>query len=217
MPAARAARTVVSVLDRPARPWSRFRVVASPASTGDGTPREATDEQLLVAVGGGDREAFTLLWRRLAGAVLAVARRTVGDTAAAEDTTQEVFATIWRAAATFDPARGTAAAWIFTITRNAARDGARRRRIATISDAPETIDPGRGPEEQTAAMLDGFRVHTALAALPPRWREVLELAYFDGLSQVEIAQRTGAPLGTIKTRTRAALAQLATTLGDDVR
>jgi len=89
---------------------------------------DATDGDLLVRIGGGDADAFTLLWRRLCGPVIALGRRTLSDDQAAEDVAQETFATIWRAAGTYDAERGTASAWIFTIARNAARDVARRRR-----------------------------------------------------------------------------------------
>jgi RNA polymerase sigma-70 factor, ECF subfamily len=168
-----------------------------------------TDEQLLRRIGAQDRDAFTILWRRLGAAVLSLCVRVLGDQHAAEDATQETFATIWRAAGTFDPERGTAASWIFTIARNAARDGLRRRRATPIADPPEVSDPAASPHDQAAAAFDSFVVHTAVASLNPRWREVLELAYFQGLSQSEIAEQTDTPLGTVKTRTRNALANLA--------
>jgi RNA polymerase sigma-70 factor, ECF subfamily len=173
---------------------------------------DATDDGLLVRIGGGDADAFTLLWRRLCGPVLALGRRALSDDQAAEDVAQETFATIWRAAGTFDPQRGTASAWIFTIARNAARDVARRRRIAYVEDVPDTVDPGLGPDDHALRAGERFRIQLALATLNPRAREVIELAYFEGLTQAEIAERIDVPLGTVKTRTRNALARLAESL-----
>ncbi len=169
-----------------------------------------TDDQLLHRIGEGDGEAFELFWERWSRPVLALAARVLGgDRVAAEDATQEAFATIWRAAGTFDPDRGAAVGWLFTIARNTARDHARRRRVPPAPEAPEQSDPAPGPDEVVAADLDAFLVHAAISELPPRAREVIELAYFGGLSQSEIAARTGTPLGTVKTRTRNALGHLA--------
>jgi RNA polymerase sigma-70 factor (ECF subfamily) len=174
--------------------------------------RDTTDVDLLVRVGEGDADAFAMLWRRLSGPVLALGRRTLSDGAAAEDVAQETFATIWRVAATFDPERGAPAGWIFTIARNAARDVARRRRLTVVEDVPDVADPGIGPEDEALRSAERFRIHMALAGLNPRAREVVELAYFEGLSQSEIADRIDVPLGTVKTRTRNALARLAESL-----
>ena len=174
--------------------------------------QDATDGDLLVRIGEGDAEAFTMLWRRLCGPVLALGRRTLSDDQAAEDVAQETFATIWRVAATFDPERGAPTSWIFTIARNAARDVARRRRITYVEDVPESADPGLGPADHAVRAGERFRIQVALATLNPRAREVIELAYFEGLTQAEIAERIDVPLGTVKTRTRNALARLAESL-----
>jgi RNA polymerase sigma-70 factor (ECF subfamily) len=174
--------------------------------------QETTDVDLLVRIGEGDADAFAMLWRRLSGPVLALGRRALADNAAAEDVAQETFATIWRVAATFDPERGAPAGWIFTIARNAARDVARRRRLTIVDEVPEVVDPAPGPDEEAARSAERFRIHVALAALNPRAREVIELAYFEGLTQSEIAERIDVPLGTVKTRTRNALARLAESL-----
>jgi RNA polymerase sigma-70 factor (ECF subfamily) len=173
---------------------------------------DVTDGELLVRIGEGDADAFTMLWRRLSGPVLALGRRMLGDDAAGEDVAQETFATIWRVAATYDPERGAPSGWIFTIARNAARDVARRRRMTILEDAPDTADPGLGPDDQALRSAERFRIHVALASLNPRAREVIELAYFQGLTQSEIAERIDVPLGTVKTRTRNALARLAESL-----
>ncbi len=145
---------------------------------------DVTDSELLVRIGEGDAEAFTTLWRRLSGPVLALGRRMLGDDAAGEDVAQETFATIWRVAATFDPERGAPSGWIFTIARNAARDVARRRRMTILEDAPDTADPGIGPDDEALRSAERFRIHVALASLNPRAREVIELAYFQGLTPV---------------------------------
>jgi RNA polymerase sigma-70 factor (ECF subfamily) len=174
--------------------------------------QDTTDVDLLVRIGEGDADAFAMLWRRLSGPVLALGRRTLSDDAAAEDVAQETFATIWRVAATFDPERGAPAGWIFTIARNAARDVARRRRLTVVEEVPDVVDPGIGPEDEALRSAERFRIHMALAGLNPRAREVIELAYFEGLSQSEIADRIDVPLGTVKTRTRNALARLAESL-----
>ncbi len=173
---------------------------------------DTTDGELLARIGRGDEEAFTLLWRRLSGPVLALGRRMLGDDAAAEDVAQDTFATIWRAAATFDPERGAPLAWVFTIARNAARDTARRRRLTVVGEPPELADDADGPSEIVAIESERFHVHAAVASLAPRAREVIELAYYGGLTQVEIAARIDVPLGTVKTRTRNALALLARSL-----
>ena len=172
---------------------------------GDGV----SDEQLLGRIAERDADAFAELWLRLGGPVLAHTRRILEDASAAEDAAQEAFTTIWRAAGTFDPERGSALAWIFTIARNAARDIARRRRVQPIGEIPDVIDPGRSVEDRAALEFERFGVHRAIATLGPRGREVIELAYFAGLSQSEIAERLDTPLGTVKTRTRNALAALA--------
>jgi RNA polymerase sigma-70 factor (ECF subfamily) len=173
---------------------------------------EPSDEQLLRLVGDGDGRAFELLWTRYSRPVLSLATRLLGDRAAGEDATQETFATVWRAAETFDSDRGAATAWLFTVARNTTRDIARRRRIPPVPEGPDQEDPSPGPEQRAATELDAFLVHRALEDLAPRAREVIELAYFGGLSQSEIAERTGTPIGTVKTRTRNALGRLAEAL-----
>jgi RNA polymerase sigma-70 factor (ECF subfamily) len=171
---------------------------------------ERSADQLLMAIGQGDRDAFAELWGRFARPALTVAARILDDVAAAEDATQEAFATIWRNAARYDRARGEPTAWIYTIVRNAARDALRRRRATPVADVPEVADdPAHDPQNIAAVGLDAFHLHAALMELPERSREVIELAYYQGLSQTEIAQRIDVPLGTVKTRTRSALAQLA--------
>ena len=104
---------------------------------------------------------------------------------------------------------------MFAISRNAAADALRARTPVAVGDLPDQADPGLGREERTAAGLEAFKVHAAVDSLPEREREVIELAYFSGLSQSEVAERLSLPLGTVKTRTRSGLARLAERLADE--
>jgi RNA polymerase sigma-70 factor (ECF subfamily) len=175
--------------------------------------RVPSSEELLGRVATGDREAFAAISERFLRPVFTEAVRIVGDAASAEDVAQEVFLRIWRAADRFDADRGSAAAWICTIARNRARDHVRVRRPIPMAETPDVVDTDEldGGALREAEALD---VHAAVADLSPAMRELIELAYWHGLSQSEIAERTGLPLGTVKTRTRRALAHLAEQLGD---
>jgi RNA polymerase sigma-70 factor (ECF subfamily) len=181
------------------------------------TDAEPTDEDLLERVAlSRDGEAFELLYGRYGRAVYSLVRRVLGDHSTSEDVSQEAFARVWRAARGYRRDRGPVAAWLFTIARNAATDAARSRRTLTLADPPDQPDASPTPDEQTMAEWEAFRVHAAVDALPAREREVIELAYFSGLSQSEIATRLAMPLGTVKTRTRTALARLGSVLEGEV-
>jgi RNA polymerase sigma-70 factor, ECF subfamily len=175
-----------------------------------------SDAELIRLVAGGDRRAFEELHRRYARSVLGIALRRIGDRGRAEDVTQDTFTSVWRSASRFDPARGAAPSWIFTVARNAIIDGLRRRPEPTVDDPPELAAPGPGPADVAEAEWVSWRVHRALDALPEHERSLIELAYWSGLSQSEIADYLSLPLGTVKTRTRAALRRLADELGDDL-
>jgi RNA polymerase sigma-70 factor, ECF subfamily len=171
----------------------------------------ASDGELIERIAGGDRSAFEALYARYARAVLGLALRRLGDRGRAEDASQEAFVAIWRSARTYDPARGAGAPWLYTVARNAITDGLRRtpEPVAELADGPgREPDPADHAEEAWQA----WRVHRALEVLPEHERPVIELAYWSGLSQSEIAGRLDIPLGTVKTRTRSALARLADTL-----
>jgi RNA polymerase sigma-70 factor, ECF subfamily len=175
-----------------------------------------SDEDLLELVAERrDGEAFEVLYRRYSRAVYAVVRRMVGDPGRSEDVVQEAFASVWRAARGYRRERGSGAGWMFAISRNAAADALRARTPVAVGDLPDQADPGLGPDERTAAGLEAFKVHAAVDSLPEREREVIELAYFSGLSQSEVAERLSLPLGTVKTRTRSGLARLAERLADE--
>jgi len=180
----------------------------------DGT--ELTDGQLIERVGGGDRRAFEELHRRYARAVLGIALRRLGDRGRAEDASQEAFVAIWRSARTYDASRGSGAPWLYAVVRNAITDGLRRKSAPVVELEDE---PGSNPDpsDEAEASWTAWRVHRALEVLPEHERPVIELAYWRGLSQSEVAERLGIPLGTVKTRTRSALARLADALEEDLR
>lgn len=167
-----------------------------------------TDGELIERVGAGDRTAFEEIYRRYTRPVLGLALRRLGDRGRAEDALQEAFAAVWRSAATYDRTRGRGGAWLYTVARNAIVDGARRRPEPPV-ETPEEPSNESGPDEQAEAAWLSWRVHAALEHLPEQERPVIELAYWGGLSQSEIAERLDVPLGTVKTRTRSALGRLA--------
>lgn len=173
------------------------------------------DASLIERTGRGDRAAFDELYRRFARPVLAMALRQLGDNARAEDATQETFAAVWRSARSFRSERGSASAWLYTVARNAIIDRARQRAepIADVVDEP--VDEA-GPEDLAESSWVAWRVHAALERIPERERVVIELAYWSGLSQAEIASYLNVPLGTVKTRTRTGLARLSRLL-EEVR
>lgn len=171
-------------------------------------------EVLLERVAKGDREAVLALYDRFGGALLAIAIRISGSRAEAEDVVQDVFTRAWREAVTFDRARGSAAAWLVTLTRNRAIDVVRSRRRrnqhedAQTSEEPVTFEPGPTPEVAVTDAERAAAVRLALESLRPEQRQVLELAYFGGLSHSEIAERLSQPLGTVKTRIAQAVKRL---------
>lgn len=210
LPLARAARSSMSLTLPPAVAADSISVVAS---TMDGAV--LTDADLLGRVGTGDRDAFEELYRRYARAVLALALRRLGDRGRAEDATQEVFAAVWESARSYNPSRGAGSSWLFAIARNAIVDGFRKR-PEPIAEAPDLPTTEAGPAEQTEAGWVSWRVHRALETLPEHERPLIELAYWSGLSQSEIADFLNLPLGTVKTRTRSALARLADVLEEEL-
>jgi RNA polymerase sigma-70 factor (ECF subfamily) len=148
--------------------------------------------------------------------VLGLALRRLGDRGRAEDATQEAFVAIWRSARTFDAVRGRGAPWLYAVARNAITDGYRRTpsRVSELEDGPGN-EPD--PADEAEATWTAWRVHRALEVLPEHERPVIELAYWRGFSQSEIADQLGIPLGTVKTRTRSALGRLADALEEELR
>jgi RNA polymerase sigma-70 factor, ECF subfamily len=162
------------------------------------------DPTLLAAIVRGEREALGQLYDRHAGVLLAVAVRIVGDHAQAEDLLHDVVLEAWHRARDFDPGRGTVRAWLVTRMRSRALD----RRAATIRQARLAEQVGRDAEPQAstiAARPDGDRMRRHLQGLPADLAEVVEMAYFDGLSFSDIARQLGIPIGTVKSRMARAL------------
>jgi RNA polymerase sigma-70 factor, ECF subfamily len=173
--------------------------------------RDATDAELLTRVAERDREAFEQLYHRYVRSIYGLALRRLRDRPRAEDAVQETFAAIWRSARSYKPERGPAAPWLYAVARNAIVDRFRTQ-LDTTGEIPEIVSTDPGPPEEAESSFVSWRVHRALETLPPREREVVELAYWSGLSQSEVAEYLHIPLGTVKTRTRSALARLADVL-----
>ena len=177
---------------------------------------EVTDGTLIERIAGHEREAFEELYHRYARSVLGLALRRIGDRGRAEDSVQDVFTAVWRSASSYDRRRGPGGAWLYTIARNAIVDSQRRRPAPTLADTPEVVSSRTTPDEEAEASWDAWRIHRALETLPETERSVIDLAYFSGLSQSEIASFLHVPLGTVKTRTRSGLARLADALDGEL-
>ncbi|MGE3960253.1 MAG: sigma-70 family RNA polymerase sigma factor [Dehalococcoidia bacterium] len=184
-----------------------------------GADRAADDAVLMEALGRGDLQALEALYDRYSALVFSVSLRVLHDPQLAEDVVQEVFLRLWRQPASFDPGRGRFISWLMSVTRNRALDELRRvsRRnrsedqeedesnpLDALATSDRMDDPVLGAElrEQREA------VRTAMTRLPPEQRRAIELAYFSGLTQAEISDVTGDPLGTVKTRIRLGMRKL---------
>lgn len=178
----------------------------------------AADRALLQQVALGSSQAMRAVYQRCAGRAWAAASRVLNSRSDAEEVLQETFLEVWRRAREFDPSRGGMETWVTTIARTRAID--RKRAMGTVARITEDVvhqpPPVSAmpvdPSEAAVRGQDQARVAAALRELPPDQRKVVELAYFEGLSQREIAERTGDPLGTVKTRARLALEKLAALL-----
>ncbi len=168
------------------------------------------DGDLIRRMAEGDRAAFDAFYAKASGPVFQVALAVLGDRAEAEDVAQDAFVQLWRDAARFDPSRGSPLAWAISVARSRALDrarssGARRRladRLAQQSIRPEESGERNNPGPPPAGLRQ------ALEQLPAEQRQVVELAYFTGMSQTEMAERLGIPLGTVKTRVKLAMEKL---------
>ena len=170
-----------------------------------------SDEALVALVARGDETALGELYDRVGRVAYGIALRVVRDRQLAEDAVQEGFLGVWRSAATFRAERGKASAWIVTLVHRRAVDIVRRRErrpAEPLDTEREIADPAGTAEDEAWLGFERHRVVRALAALPNAQREALELAYYGGYSQSEVAERLGVPLGTIKSRMFAGLARL---------
>lgn len=161
-----------------------------------------------------DTGAFEILYDQYHRLVYGVALRILADAAGAEDVTQSVFLKIWATPELFR--EGNFGAWIARVARNRALDLARSRAMHAERELSESLPEEDALEDSALARIDGERARRALALLPAEQRELLELGFFGGATQAQIARQTGLPLGTVKTRMRAGLRRLRSTLEDAV-
>ena len=171
---------------------------------------------LIERVQQGDQAAFAAIYDTVAPMVFSAVSRVLRDPAMSEEVTQEVFVEIWTHAARFDPAKASVSTWAVTIARRRAIDRVRkeqsqRNRVAQL--ARRRPDVATLTDEAAVTRIDGQRVERALADLPPDQREIIELAFIEGLSHSTIAERLGLPLGTVKGRVRGGLQRLSGALG----
>ena len=172
-----------------------------------GQTRELTEAQFLALIHQGDERALARLFQLHSKLVYSVALRVLRDPAAAEDVLQEIFFQVWSTPTRFDPARGNLRGWLTILSRNRAIDILRKRRPSDPIDDIQLPSPYDLGEDTEHNLMIG-RVRLAISELPPEQRKVLDLAFFAGMSHSEIAESTGEPLGTVKTRIRLALQAL---------
>jgi RNA polymerase sigma factor (sigma-70 family) len=168
-----------------------------------------SDEALVLLAARSEQSALAELYDRYGRVAFGLARRVVRDDALAEDVVQEAFLTLWRTAARFVPEKGKASTWILTLVHRRAVDVVRReqrRRTEQLADEAEA--GSAGADEDAWRRFERERVQEALAKLPDQQREALELAYYGGFTQSELAERLGQPIGTIKSRMFAGLARM---------
>jgi RNA polymerase sigma-70 factor, ECF subfamily len=181
------------------------------------SPQPVSAAYLIQKIAKQDREAFGQLYDRCSSLVFSLVMRMVKVRSDAEDLLQEVFIQVWRQAANYSPERGTPEAWIINIARSRAIDKIRSiRRMEksfVLTDDPARAESSENLEASAAASETRVTMSSALANLPDAQRKVLELAYFDGLTQTEIAERLAEPLGTVKTRIRSGLQRLREIVG----
>jgi RNA polymerase sigma-70 factor (ECF subfamily) len=165
------------------------------------------DADLLARVQRGDEQAMAVLFDRYSRIVYSVALRVLRDAASAEDVLQEIFMQIWRNPAGFVATRGSLGGWLAVVTRNRSIDSLRRKKPTEQVEEMQLPSPGNlADESERNLMME--RARTCITKLPAEQRKTLEMAFFDGLTHAEIAEMTGDPLGTVKTRIRSALLTL---------
>jgi len=173
--------------------------------------------RLIRQVANQDRDAFSQLYDRFSTLVFTLAMRMLKARSDAEDLLQEVFVQVWRQAQSYSAERGSPEAWIVNIARSRAIDKIRsirrRERSLVLTDDPSRAESSDNVESSAAESETRLAMNSALANLPEAQRKVLELAYFGGLTQTEIAERLAEPLGTVKTRMRSGIQRLREMLG----
>ena len=177
----------------------------------------ASLEALLAQVALGSRDAFDALYRGTANRLFGICLRVLAERSEAEDALQEVFTTVWRKAAQFDPTKASATTWLAMIARNKAIDRLRslpsRQARASVELAEDLEDPGASPPQQAQAATDRAQLEDCLERLEPHRRSLIRAAFFDGLTYEELATKIETPLGTIKSWIRRGLMQLRECLG----
>nr|MBA3232511.1 sigma-70 family RNA polymerase sigma factor [Propionibacteriales bacterium] len=173
---------------------------------------------LMARVGAGDHEAFARVYDATARNIFGIVFHVLRDRAQAEEVTQEVYVEAWRLAKRFDSSQGSVSAWLNTMAHRRAVDRVRsseRRSLREQRHADDQLTKvGPDPSDQVVANDEGRRVRAALAQLPERQRTAVELAYFEGKTQREVAELLQVPLGTVKTRIRDAMQRLRRNLGE---
>jgi RNA polymerase sigma-70 factor, ECF subfamily len=174
-----------------------------------------SDEYLIYAIGARSEEALRELYHRYGRSAYSLARRIMRSETDAEDVIQEVFVKIWQKALDYAPAKGSVSTWLMTIAHHSAID-ALRRRSSRDTMHPEDGELERAPDTRIDVdnALENVMVTEAMKGLTPEERQLIELAYFEGLSHSQLAKQTGIPLGTIKSRIRVGLQKLRETLGE---
>ena len=178
------------------------------------------DDELITAVAGGDHPALLALYDRHGRIAYGLAYRILGDAGAAEEAVQDAYLRVWRRASTFDASRGGARSWLLTIVHHCAIDLLRRRAGAppVVAGLDEMADRRSVPDawSEVSGRIESERVRTAVETLPGEQRRAIEMAFFDGLTHREIAERDGLPLGTVKGRLRLGLKRLSGLLAEPV-
>lgn len=178
------------------------------------TPRltDLDDGALVARVADGDMRAFETLYDRYRAQAFGLAVRLTGRRGPAEEVTQDAFLSLWRKASHYDPRRGSVGPWLLTFVRHRAidslRSGGRRERTVELDSAAERLEAPDRTDEAVEGREQSRDARRLVSELPAEQREVIELAYFGGMTQGEIAAKVGIPLGTVKGRSRLALEKL---------